>query len=106
METGFFQTVKGIALANGWAFKTVGAVQADFRLERLPAQSETGQGVYQQLPRLVTAFLPGDHHKPIVALEARRPALPEFPLMGLHRSGRCLTLAIATSNSARSLGNG
>src|SRR5436309_11257780 len=106
MESGFFQTVKEIALADRWAFKPVGAVQAHFGFEGMPAQGETGQGVYQQLSRLVTAFLPGDHHEPMVTFKAGRPALPNFPLVGLHRSGRCLTLAIAASSSTRSLGNG
>jgi hypothetical protein len=39
----------------------------------------------------------------MIAPETRWPALPNLPLVKIHRSGFCLTLLIADSNATLSL---
>jgi hypothetical protein len=76
------------------------------RLSQALAQGEARQAVDQQMPRFVATLLSADDDESMVRFKAGRTALPHFPLVDLHRSGRCATLDMAFSRASRSSGRG
>jgi hypothetical protein len=103
MKVFLVQDKNEIALARRRTIEPIRAVEADVHFLGIALELVTGQAVNLQSLGLVQAFLPGKNDKPMVARKARRPALPNLPLVYVHRSGFCTTLPIADSNAALSL---
>jgi hypothetical protein len=103
MKARFVEDKNEIALAHGRTIESIGAIETHIQFFGIALKFVARQAIDMEPAGIVKAFLARKHDKPMITREARRPAFPNLPLMKAHRSGRCLTLAMADSRRTRSL---